>query len=159
MNPGGSTFRFRLSISPNDKDLQELRWETLADPDGRNPVAPLLMSERVLFSRYVDSRDWTQIAPRAEGDLRALVVVAEPERSRSFQACAHRCGGGNQAGTTAWWASAKSKSWARATVPTKTNIVDHLNTGPDIFYLVCHGALIDGKSMLWLEDDAAKPSA
>ena len=39
---------------------------------------------------------------------------------------------------------------------TKANIVDHLNTGPDIFYLVCHGALIDGKSMLWLEDDAGK---
>ena len=45
----GVDLRFRLSIPPNDKDLQALRWETLADPDAPQPGAPLLMSERVLF--------------------------------------------------------------------------------------------------------------
>src|SRR5918994_631018 len=74
----GLDLRFRLTMSPSDTDVHGLRLETLADPEAPPPGAPLLMSERILFSRYVDSSDWRPVTPRAKGDLRALVVVANP---------------------------------------------------------------------------------
>ena len=37
--------------------------------------------------------------------------------------------------------------------PTLNNVLDRLRDEPDILYLVCHGALIDGLPMLWLEDE------
>ena len=63
----GLDLRFRLSIAPSETEVHGLRWETLADPDAPAPGAPLLMSERILFSRYVDSGDWRPVprAPRA----------------------------------------------------------------------------------------------
>jgi CHAT domain/SIR2-like domain len=152
----GVDLRFRLSISPNDKDLQALRWETLADPDAPQPGAPLLMSERVLFSRYVDSRDWRHIAPRAKGDLRALVVVANPSDLDTSKLAPIDVAGEIKRAHDGMVGISKIDVLGESDRATKANIVDHLNTGPDIFYVVCHGALIDGKSMLWLEDDAGK---
>jgi hypothetical protein len=152
----GVDLRFRLSISPTDRDLQGLRWETLADPDAPQPGAPLLMSERVLFSRYVDSRDWRQVARRAKGDLRALVVVANPSDLDSYRLAPIDVTGEIKRARDGMVGINKIDILGESDRATKPNIIDRLKTGPDIFYLVCHGALIDGKSMLWLEDDAGK---
>ena len=152
----GVDLRFRLSISPTDRDLQGLRWETLADPDAPQPGAPLLMSERALFSRYVDSRDWRQVARRAKGDLRALVVVANPSDLDSYRLAPIDVTGEIKRARDGMVGINKIDILGESDRATKPNIIDRLKTGPDIFYLVCHGALIDGKSMLWLEDDAGK---
>jgi hypothetical protein len=83
--------RFRLTMPPHDKDLQGLRWETLAAPDASEPM-PLLTSGRVLFSRYVSSRDWRPVPPRAKGDLRAG-RRCQPDGSRPHQAGRDQGGG------------------------------------------------------------------
>jgi hypothetical protein len=152
----GVDLRFRLSISPTDRDLQGLRWETLADPDAPQPGAPLLMSERVLFSRYVYSRDWRQVARRAKGDLRALVVVANPSDLDSYRLAPIDVTGEIERARNGMVGINKIDVLGESDRATKPNIIDRLKTGPDIFYLVCHGALVDERSMLWLEDDAGK---
>jgi hypothetical protein len=71
----GSPLRLRLLIGPSAAELHSLHWETLCDPqDGR----PLSTGENLLFSRYLSSLDWRPVRLRARGDLRALVVIANP---------------------------------------------------------------------------------
>ena len=130
----GVDLRFRLSISPTDRDLQGLRWETLADPDAPQPGAPLLMSERVLFSRYVDSRDWRQVARRAKGDLRALVVVANPSDLDSYRLAPIDVTGEIKRARDGMVGINKIDILGESDRATKPNIIDRLKTGPDIFY-------------------------
>lgn len=145
--------RFRLSIAPADRDLHGLRWETLTDPDAPQPGTPLLMNERMLFSRYVDSRDWRAVTPRAKGDLRALVVVANPSDLSRFKLAPidvpdHVARARN--GMTGINSIEVLGEHDRASMK---NIVERLRTGPDILYLVCHGTLDEGKSVLWFEQE------
>src|SRR3954471_11805722 len=72
---GGTPLRVRLLISPSAPELHPLRWETLLDPgDG----SPLLTDSNVLFSRYLTTTDWRPVRMRLRGELRALIVVANP---------------------------------------------------------------------------------
>jgi hypothetical protein len=149
----GLDLRFRLSIPPADKDLQGIRWETLADPDAPQPGAPLLISERVLFSRYVDSRDWRQITPRAKGDLRALVVVANPSDLAEYRLAPVDVAGEITRARNGMTGVNAIDVLGESDRASMQNIIDRLRTGPDILYLVCHGAMVDGRSVLWLEKD------
>jgi hypothetical protein len=151
----GLDLRFRLTLPPNDKDLQGLRWETLVDPE-KPPGTPLLMSERVLFSRYVDSRDWRPVPARTKGDLRALVAVASPSDLDTSKLAPIDVTGEVKRARDGMVGINNIEVLGERDRATKETIFERLKTGPDILYLVCHGALIDGKSMLWLEDDAGK---
>ena len=140
--------RVRLAIAPNAPELHRLRWEALADPERPDSEAPLLMGERVLFSRYLGSQDWRRVPPRPKGDLRALVVVANPADLASYAP-----GGRPLAAVDVAAEVARARAGLdgiEATILGETdrasldNIVDRLLAGPDILYLVCHGALIDG---------------
>jgi hypothetical protein len=148
--------RVRLAIDSNAAELNGLRWETLADPDAPEPAGPLLMNDRILFSRYVSSLDMGTVRTRARGDLRAFVAVANPNGLRGYapidvatQLAQARDG---MKGIDEIAALGEGE---RATLQT---IGDRLQAGPDIFYLVCHGTIEDGESFLWLEDDAGKPA-
>jgi hypothetical protein len=149
----GLDLRFRLAIAPTDRDLQAVRWETLADPDAPQPGAPLLLSERVLFSRYVESRDWRQVTPRAKGDLRALVVVANPSDAAQYRLAPVDVPGEIARAREGMTGITTVDVLGESDRASMKNIVDRLRTGPDILYLVCHGALIDGRSVLWLEQE------
>ena len=63
--------RLRLFVGASAPELHDLRWETLRHPDRDN--SPLI-SESLLFSRYLSSVDWRRVRLRA--DLRALVAIA-----------------------------------------------------------------------------------
>jgi predicted ATPase len=149
----GLDLRFRLSLAPTDQDLHGLRWETLADPDAPSPGAPLLMSERVLFSRYVDSSDWRQVTPRAKGDLRALVVIANPSDLARYRLAPVDVPGEIRRARAGMTGIATIDVLGERERASMMNIVEQLRTGPDILYLVCHGALVDGTSALWLEQE------
>jgi hypothetical protein len=111
------------------------------------------MNERMLFSRYVDSRDWRLVSPRAKGDLRALVVIANPsDLGRHKLAPVDVPGHKAQACNGMTGINAIEVLGERDRASAK-NIRDRLRTGPDILYLVCHGALVDGQPVLWLEQD------
>ncbi len=149
--------RMRLSLSPKDIDLQGLRWETLADPDVPEPGAPLFMGERILFSRFVESRDWRSSPRRAKSSLSALVVVANPRNLDQWAP-----GGIRLAPVDVQGELARARDGLAGIVVTTLgesdraslkNMIERLGHGPDVLYLVCHGALIQGQPQLWLEDD------
>lgn len=149
-------FRFRLSLPAND-DLQDLRWEAMSDPDAPEPGAPLFVSERILFSRFVESPDWRSAPRRAKSSLSALVVVSNPKDLKGWslygqppapidvkrevkRACKGLVG-------------IDVKTLGDRDRATLNRLVERLDDGPDILYLVCHGALVEGEPQLWLEDD------
>jgi hypothetical protein len=143
--------RLRLVIEPNAQELDGLRWETLADPDLPEPGSPLLMGERIYFSRYVNSPDWRMIRRRAKGDLRALAVVANPSDLDRYQLAPIDAAAQIQLARDGM-KDIEIEILGESDRATLDTLVDRLGDGPDILYLVCHGALVDGTSALWLEN-------
>jgi hypothetical protein len=169
----GWPLRVRLAIGASAPELHDLRWETLCDPaDG----SYLATTDRVLFSRYLSSADWRPAPLGPKSALRALVAIASPrdfdetpgrwqpggrqlapldvpgERARAVRALhdmekkvlARAAPGDN---------GHASPTAALAAVPTLNDLCDHLRDGYDVLYLVCHGALINGEPVLWLENE------
>ena len=60
----GRWLRLRLLIAPSAAPLAALRWELLHDP--ARPGTPVATSEKTLFSRFLHSRDWRGVEPRAQ---------------------------------------------------------------------------------------------
>ena len=66
----------RLFIDPGAPELHKLHWEKLRDPENGGP---LFTSETLLFSRYLSSNDLRPVDMRPMRDLKALVVIANPQ--------------------------------------------------------------------------------
>lgn len=156
----GVPLRLRLFMGPNAPELHNLHWEKLLDPQHGTP---LLTSGNIFVSRYLSSLDWSPVRLRRRGDLRALVVVANPDLSAypqlfpvdvvgELERTASSLGG--IAMTVL--ASEGIPALAPAGVASLDNVVRHLREGYDILYLVCHGTLGEGGPVLWLEDDAGQ---
>ena len=149
-NTGNRELRVRLYLDPNAIALHELRWELLRDLEND---APLFTSENLWCSRYLSSSDWRPVKPRSKGELRALVVIANPTNISDY-------GGLNPIDSAAELARARTALGNNIQVAplvdghkaTLKNIVTRLREGFDILYLVCHGTLKNG-SWLWLEAD------
>jgi O-acetyl-ADP-ribose deacetylase (regulator of RNase III) len=153
----GLPLRLRLLIDPSAPELHGLRWEMLSDP--REGYAPLATDEGILFSRYLVSSDWRPVRLRPRSDVRALVVIANPTNSAAYRP-------GNQPlpPVDVNWEMRLAQA-ALADLPVTmlssegraslTSIFEHLRDpeGYDILYLVCHAALPQGESLLWLEED------
>src|SRR5262249_5058284 len=129
----------------------------------------------VLFSRYLDSSDWRRTPLGSKHDLRALVAIASP---RDFEAEPERWQpdgrrltpldvAGERTRALQALSSMDSRVLARPTpanngsptltaaptaTPTLDDLCDYLRDGYDVLYLVCHGALVQGLPVLWLED-------
>jgi energy-coupling factor transporter ATP-binding protein EcfA2 len=142
--------RLRLLIGPGVAELHALHWETLRDPE---EDALLSTGEQVYFSRYLSSADWRPVRLRPQGDLRALVVIANPDDLADDGLAAidvaaeldrAREGLGDIPLTVL------PDNGRRATL---NALLDALREDtPDILYLVAHGALRKGEPWLWLED-------
>lgn len=148
----GADLRIRLAIGPSAPELHTLRWELLRDPAG----APLLLGQRVRFSRYLTSRDWRPVRLRARSELRALVAVAAPPDLAGF-GLAPIDAPAELARAQAALGSIPVAALAGEGRASLSAIVaalrDGLDGSPsfDILYLVAHGALIDGEPHLWLD--------
>jgi hypothetical protein len=148
-----SVLRLRLFLDPAAPDLQAIRWETLRDPkDG----TPLLMSERLLFSRFLSSSDWGPVRLRPQSELKALVLVSNPANLTSkFRLSAvdvpgelarARAGLGEKITVVELVSAATTRASLDA-------MIDRLRDGCDILYIVAHGALTPkGKPVIFLED-------
>ncbi|HSR31657.1 MAG TPA: CHAT domain-containing protein, partial [Anaerolineae bacterium] len=147
--------RLRLFIGPSAPELHGLWWETLRDPqDGSH----LVIGEQLLFSRYLSSLDWRPVGLRPRADLRALVVIANPTDLDQWQP------GGRPLAPLDVDGELERARLGLAGIPltplasggsaSLEGITTHLRDGFDILYLTCHGALLDGKPHLWLEDEA-----
>lgn len=161
----GVDLRLRLLVDRSAPELHSLRWETLHDPqDGTF----LSKDQNLLFSRYLYSSDWSQIELRSRGDLKALVLVANPnELSRqgglrlstgpaSVQSLAPVDVSGELARALAALSGVTqvevlARPPAGTDLPTNARLsgpatfrllTESLQLGCDILYLVCHGALL-----------------
>ena len=161
--------RVRLYIDAGAEELHRIHWETLCDADG----ATLFNGDQVLLSRYLASSNWRPV--RGKTDLKALVVVANPPGLSSAsdpeqfdpdkpdnavpklapvdvaKERARAEAGLQKAGIDVkTLATGASDSLGPAT---SDNILNQLENGFDILYLVCHGALMkDGQARLYLEE-------
>ncbi len=149
----GDALRLRLFIGPGAPELHGLHWETLRNPQDDTPLAT---SENLVFSRYLSSMDWRPVRLRPRGELRALVVVANPSGLDSYNLAAVDVAGElsrakQGLGVIPFGALPDASRGWRATL---NNLVAYLRQDePDILYLVCHGALVKEQPWLWLEDD------
>ncbi len=148
----GVPVRFRLAIDPSAAELHSLHWEVLRDPDSGEL---LTTREHLLFYRYLSSPDWRLMELRAHDALRALVVIASPSDIESYAP------GGKGLQPLDVSAEEQRAKAALGAIPatilassgksTLDNVISQLREGIDIFYLVCHGALIEGEPRLYLE--------
>lgn len=155
--------RLRLWVDRSAPELHSLRWETLRDPASD---AWLLTDENVLFSRFLGSSDWRPVRLRAKGELRALVVVANPVdlAEGRYHVHGHALAPVDVAGELARAQDGLGDLVEReiASDPgapgqaSINNIISALRDGYDILYLVCHGGILSKDPpgpYLWLEKD------
>lgn len=143
--------RLRITIERAAPELHTLRWEALRDP--RRPNNPLLTTgERVFFSRYLASADWQLIQPRARGDLRALVVIANPTGLEAYGLTPIDTARELEIAGAALHGIATTllKTDQRATLDT---LIQYLRQGYDIVYLMCHARQQQEETRLFLEGE------
>ncbi|MBI4905641.1 MAG: CHAT domain-containing protein [Acidobacteria bacterium] len=165
----GDALRVRLYIDPAETNLHRLPWEVLCDADG----SPLFQGSRITFSRYLNSRNPSrQPQVRGRAEARALVVIAsyadagkvelrgDPSLPGHFHRMApvdvrgerKRAEEGFRGAGIAWnvLATGEPDSVGPATV---AGMLDQLDRGYDILYIVCHGGLTEeGEAVLLLEE-------
>lgn len=153
----GQPLRVRLFVGPSAPELHELRWETLRDPE---TDVPLATTERILFSRFLTSLDWRAVGARPKTDLRALVVVANPDGLDEYESDERRLPPIDVQSevdrSTSALAQFRSTVMARRDDQEPTTfdrIVAALRNGYDVLYFVCHGYIARGEPQLLLENE------
>jgi CHAT domain-containing protein/SIR2-like protein len=147
--------RVRLFIGANASDLHRLRWELLSDPESG---APLFTSSRRPFSRLLGTCDLRPVRLRPRDQLRALIVIANPSDLHRY--CPN--GGtplppidvaGELEAARLGLGSLDPTELASGGTATLDGMLSRLRSGQgcDILFLACHGAMHDGKPLLWLE--------
>lgn len=156
----GRSLRLRLRLDAAVEELHALRWETLRDPLdglslGHNARRPLV--------RYIPSADLAVVAPGSRPALHALIVVANPRDLGAYHLAEIDVGAEVARLRSALGdipcTIAGQHPDAHLRYATLASIREGLRTGPTLLCLICHGRLIDGESILYLEGDdgAAAP--
>jgi hypothetical protein len=140
--------RIRLVIGPSAPELHSLRWETLRLPDADTS---LLTDESLRFSRYLNSPDWRPANLRPEGELRALVVAANPSDLARFRLSPVDIAA-EEAAARAGLGTIHTEALTAPGQATLDNLTARLRDNYDILYLVAHGLLVDGEPWLFLEN-------
>src|SRR5262249_28573066 len=127
--------------------------ELLRDPWSGGP---LVLGERVWFSRHLNSQDWTPVVLRPKEQLKALIVVANPVVDpEKYPALASIDGKAEVARARDHLDRGAIEGKVVQGAETIAQLQDRLHEEFDILYLVCHGqlGLIEGvgESALWLE--------
>ncbi len=133
-----SFVRLSLSLDPSAQELHGLRWELLRHP---GTGAAITSSERLLFSRFVVSRDFRPIKLRARAELRALIAVSAPPAAALARLnLAAVDFAGEVARITAALAGIGAVVLGGPGDPfTVSRLIDELRDGVDVLYLVGHG--------------------
>jgi hypothetical protein len=148
--------RLRFFVGADAPELHRVHWELLLDPETN---ALLTTNQNILFSRYLSSNDWRPVVLKPKGDMRALVMIANPAdlKANNFEPI----------NAEAELARARTalKDIPVTALPsnenehaTLINLVAKLRESEyDILYLVCHGTLNStDEPVLWLEGDDGK---
>jgi hypothetical protein len=141
----------RLHIAAPPR-FHAIRWECLRDPRTGNPIAT---QSDVLLSRYLSSADWRFIPAQVEHDLRALIVIAGPSNLAEYRFGERTLHDVDIDGELARARTALGRirdvDQIVGREATLSTMLERLERGVDILYLVCHGGLRDDVPMLVLE--------
>lgn len=145
-----ASLRLRLFIDSAAPELHGLRWETLRDPqDG----AWLVISERILFTRYLASQDYRRVKIKPQSDLRALVFIANPTNLAEYSLAPIDAPGEMERARSAL-GGVTINTLEPGQPATLNALADRLREDIDILYLVAHGALIEGEPRLFLQNES-----
>jgi len=146
--------RLTLCIDPSAQELHSLRWELLYHPMTHTVLST---SEKLLFSRFMVSRDFWPVKLRTRTELSALLAVAAPPAAKlqelqlapvDFESEVSRIKG--------ILGEIRVRTLGGPTDPcTVDRLIEELRTGVDIVYLVSHGRFgrTTGMPALVLQDD------
>lgn len=149
----------RIRLYLHNPDLHPLRWETLADPATGSPLA---LDTRLIVSRFLSSERRGAVTLRPRSEVRALVAVAAPADLVQY--------GLGLIDREAELQRARASLAGITTDVLPTNgtpcTLDALGSrlrlaaGYDILYLVAHGALMNGRPIVYLEqaDGQTRPT-
>lgn len=151
----GARLRLRLHLDSEDPELHAIIWELLTDPESGLFLAT---DERVLLSRYLSSADGTRFERQPHEPRRALVLVAAPSDLQLYD-LAPLDVDAEVARARSALGDLQVHVCAGASAATRANLSALLagaRSGYDIIYLVAHGAMPGGQSVLYLENDHGK---
>jgi hypothetical protein len=165
-NQDPTGLRVRLWFDPGTERLSDLRWELLCDPpreDAPGSQAPLSTQDLVPFSRFLGSWANRAVLLRPKGELRVLVVIANPAVQEDLDDGTKALA---EVNVSAEWERAQKAMQglqaptllanlsAAAGPPTRKRLLDELAASSyDIVYIVCHGALDQDGPFLLLETE------
>lgn len=144
----GVPLRIRLRVDPSTSTLHNLPWETLVHP--AYPDLPLLRNGHCVFSRYLFTRECRLPMLRAKQDIKALLVIANPgDLSQAFAPIdvARELDIAQQA-----LHPVRAITLAEHGRSTLLAVMEQLQEGIDVLYLMCHGMMGPKGPALWLED-------
>lgn len=156
---GNQQLRVRLYIDSDQSDLHTLRWEMLRTPSG----TPIATGDRLLFSRYLRSPDFRRVSVVPEHDLRALVLIANPTNLADY----------GPEGTPLQPINVEEElerarralgdmpmtTYAEPGTATLDHLVEGIRVGHNVVYVVCHGAMVNGQTRLYLERETGDVAA
>ncbi|NTU85103.1 MAG: CHAT domain-containing protein, partial [Chloroflexales bacterium] len=149
----GEQLRVSLSLKGDDR-LHALRWELLHDPLRGTPLA---YREQVLLSRYLGSEHTGALRAATKPQLRAVIAVSAA--TGPGMASVDVAGEVERAVTGLGSIPATlidgHEGRPRATLAA---LADALRGEVHILYLVCHGAIVQGQPMLYLERQPGEPA-
>lgn len=137
----GGFLRIRLLVAPSAAELHALRWELLHDPESG---APLATSERTLLSRFLVSHDWRPVRLRSRARLKALVAVAAPSDAAEYDLAPVDAEGEIRRARESLHGVTVHVAGEGEPL-TVERLFAGLRGGVDVLYLVCHGALQEGR--------------
>jgi hypothetical protein len=143
-----------------------VRWELLRDPRDSQPIA---LKPKMTFTRFVTPRTHRSITLRAKGDLRALIVAADPKPAALARYGEFGGGGRPLQPINAREEATRAERCLRpiattvlcergkATldgITTTLRDADRRGRGYDIVYLIAHGALHQQGPVLYLDSES-----
>ncbi len=153
---GGGRLHVRLQIDP--PELWNVHWERVFHPYAGG-WSPLGSTAATPFSRYVPVQQWDQPGPVVKPPFRLLVVIASPASLNSYgldpidddeRQALHRALDGLPKDKVA----ATYLETGAANPPTLDRLRNVLADGYHLVHLMCHGAVTEGGTVLYLEDAA-----
>lgn len=152
-----SFLRLSVAIDSSAQELQALRWELLRHPETNSLLSS---SERLLFSRFLVSRDWRPVQIRARNELVALIAISAPpgEKLQKMELATVDFAG-ELARVQAALGGVRTRVLGGPDQPfTLEKFVEALREGVDLVYLVSHGMFgrSTGTPALVLQDDSGQ---
>lgn len=131
----GMPIRLRIQINSNLAELHGICWELMRDPKTGRTLAT---SERIVFSRFILSRDWRVIKLRPKTELKALIAVASPSDLAEHRLAAVEVELDRAHESLA---ELKPEVVGGEEPLTLNRLIAATRQGVDILYLVCHGEI------------------